>query len=110
MGVSQFDLDVPIIKATSGVVGTLQVKEWKQKEYPCIRCNSCVSSCPVFLLPNRLSRLAEVENYEEADRFGVLNCIECGSCTFVCPSHIPILQYMRVGKFRVNELKRKAAV
>ena len=109
MGVSQFDLNIPIVKATSGVVGTRHVKEWKQKTYPCIRCNSCVSSCPVFLLPNRLSRLAEIENFEEADRFGVLNCIECGSCVFVCPSHIPILQWMRVGKFRVNEQKRKAA-
>ncbi|MBU3916504.1 electron transport complex subunit RsxC, partial [bacterium] len=60
MGFSQFDLSVPMVKATSGIVCTTQAKELKQKSYPCIRCNSCVSACPVFLLPNRLSRLAEV--------------------------------------------------
>jgi Na+-translocating ferredoxin:NAD+ oxidoreductase subunit C len=109
MGISQFNLDVPIMKATSGVVGTCQVKESKLKSYPCIRCNSCVSACPMHLLPNRLSRLVEVDNFEEADKFGVLNCFECGSCVYVCPSHIPILQWIRVGKFRVNALKRKAA-
>ncbi len=110
MGFNQFDLSVPMVKATSGIVCTTRVKELKQKSYPCIRCNSCVSACPVYLLPNRLSRLAEVEFYQEAEDLGLLNCIECGSCVFVCPSHIPILQWLRIGKFRVNELKRKAAV
>ena len=110
MGFSQFNLSVPMVKATSGVVCTSNVKELKQESYPCIRCNSCVSACPVFLLPNRLSRLAEKNIFDEADDFGILNCIECGSCVYVCPSHIPILQWVRIGKFRVNELKRKAAV
>ncbi|MCP4751347.1 MAG: electron transport complex subunit RsxC [Proteobacteria bacterium] len=110
MGFSQSDLAVPMVKATSGIVCTSEVKEWKQKTYPCIRCNSCVTACPVFLLPNRLSRLSETEIYDEAERFGILNCIECGSCVYVCPSHIPVLQWLRIGKFRVNEQKRKAAV
>lgn len=110
MGFSQFSLSVPMVKATSGVVCTSHVKELKQTIYPCIRCNSCVTACPVFLLPNRLSRLVEMENFGEAEDFGILNCIECGSCVYVCPSHIPILQWMRIGKFRVNELRRKAAV
>ncbi|MBT4088420.1 MAG: electron transport complex subunit RsxC [Deltaproteobacteria bacterium] len=109
MGFSQFSLSVPVVKATSGIVCTSHVKELELETYPCIRCNSCVSACPVFLLPNRLTRLAEMEVFDEADDFGILNCIECGSCVFVCPSHIPILQWIRIGKFRVNELKRKAA-
>ncbi len=109
MGFSQFSLSVPVVKATSGIVCTSHVKELKLETYPCIRCNSCVTACPVFLLPNRLTRLAEMEVFDEAEDFGILNCIECGSCVFVCPSHIPILQWIRIGKFRVNELKRKAA-
>ncbi len=109
MGVTQFDLSVPMVKATSGIVCTTEVKEKGQQSYPCIRCNSCVGACPSYLLPNRLSRLAEIGFYEQADRFGILNCFECGSCVFVCPSHIPILQWIRIGKFRVNEMKRKAA-
>jgi Na+-translocating ferredoxin:NAD+ oxidoreductase subunit C len=110
MGFNLYTLDVPIVKATSGIVSTIKVKEWQRKPYPCIRCNSCVNACPVFLLPNRLSRLVEAGLFPEANDFGVLNCIECGSCVFVCPSHIPILQWLRIGKYRVNELKRKTAV
>lgn len=110
MGFNQSNLDVPVVKATSGVVCTNQIKETKRKKYACVRCNSCVGACPVFLLPNRLSRLVEIGEYDDAERLGVLNCIECGSCVFVCPSGIPILQWLRVGKFRVNEIKRKAAV
>lgn len=26
------------------------------------------------------------------------DCFECGSCTYVCPSHIPLLQYFRSAK------------
>lgn len=109
MGFSQFHLEVPIVKATSGIVCTNEIKESKNKSYPCIRCNSCVSSCPVFLLPNRLSRMIEMKSYSDAENLGILNCIECGSCVFNCPSHIPILQWIRVGKYKINEQKRKAA-
>jgi len=110
MGLNQFQLSVPIVKATSGLVFTAEVKERRHKTYPCIKCNSCVSACPVYLLPNRLSRWVETGFLDDADRFGILNCIECGCCVYVCPSRIPILQWIRVGKFRVNERKRKTAV
>ena len=110
MGFSQTSLSVPMQKATSGIVCTSEVKERNQQTYPCIRCNSCVDACPVFLLPSRLARFTEIGAFDEAGKLGIMNCIECGSCTFVCPSHIPILQWIRVGKFRVNELKLKATV
>ncbi len=107
MGFSQFDVSIPIVKATSGIVCSGLTSEVAEKVYPCIRCNSCVTACPMYLLPNRLSRLSEKAFYEESDQLGILNCIECGSCVYVCPSNIPILQWLRVGKYKVNELKRK---
>lgn len=109
MGFSQFHLNVPIVKATSGIVCTNEVKERKNKTLPCIRCNSCVAACPVFLLPNRLSRMVEMNLIADTENLGIFNCIECGSCVFDCPSHIPILQWIRVGKYKVNEQKRKSA-
>ena len=27
-----------------------------------------------------------------------MSCFECGSCSYVCPSGIPLVQWMRVGK------------
>lgn len=108
MGFSQFDLSVPIVKTTSGIVFTSFQKE--STVYPCIRCNSCVSACPMFLLPNRLSRLVEMERYDKTETLGISICNECGSCSYVCPSKIPILQWLKVGKSKLIERKKKSAV
>ena len=29
---------------------------------------------------------------------GLLDCIACGSCSYVCPSHIPLVQYFNYAK------------
>ncbi len=108
MGISLYDLSPPVIKGTSGVICNTKARS-SSEIYPCIRCNSCVNVCPVFLLPTRIARLSEVAEFEEAEQFGIMNCIECGSCAFVCPSHIPLVQWIRVGKLRVNEMRRKKA-
>ncbi len=109
MGISQFDLSVPIVKASTGFVCTQSLKKARPISDPCIRCNSCVSSCPMSLLPNRLARYSEEGFYKETDQLGILNCIECGCCTYVCPSKIPVLQWIRVGKFKVSKIRKKAA-
>jgi len=33
--------------------------------------------------------------------------MECGTCAFTCPAHIPLVQYLRVGKKHVRALPRK---
>lgn len=108
MGMSQFEMKVPIVKGTSGIVSVTKVAEKRHRAYACIKCNACVTACPVHLLPNRLSRLTEKGQPDEAKKRGLMNCIECGSCVFVCPSSIPILQWIRVGKFQLNNLPKGA--
>jgi electron transport complex protein RnfC len=107
MGFAQYDLNVPIIKATSGIVCNSEEEIQYHKPYPCIQCGNCVHVCPMNLLPTRLASFTSKSKWSEADEFGILNCIECGSCSFVCPSAIPLVQWIRVGKLRVNEIKRK---
>ena len=107
MGFAQYHLNVPVIKATSGIVCRGESDIVKKKTYPCIQCGNCVSVCPMNLLPTRLSSFAEATKLEEAEEFGILNCIECGSCSYVCPSNIPLVQWIRVGKLQVSESKRK---
>ncbi len=107
MGVAQADLKVPVIKATSGILCLSERSVTALHQFPCIQCGNCLHACPMGLIPTRIARLAEIENYEDAERFGILNCIECGSCAFVCPSRIPLVHWMRVGKLRVNEINRK---
>ena len=35
-----------------------------------------------------------------------MDCIECGACAYVCPSHIPLVQYYRYAK---GEIRTQAA-
>jgi electron transport complex protein RnfC len=107
MGFSQSNLNVPCVKATSGIVCITDRKKIQTKTYPCIKCGNCVTACPMNLLPTTLTHLIEAQKYEESKSLGVLNCIECGSCSFSCPSRIPLVQWLRVGKLRVTEMMRK---
>ncbi|TFG99646.1 MAG: electron transport complex subunit RsxC [Calditrichales bacterium] len=107
MGFAQHNLDVPVVKATSGIICSVEKAKSASKIYPCIHCGECVSVCPMNLLPTRISSFAENNKLDEAEEFGIMNCIECGSCSFVCPSHIPLVQWIRVGKLQVSESKRK---
>jgi electron transport complex protein RnfC len=107
MGIAQSNLNVPVVKATSGIICRDNRSVAKAKVYPCIQCGNCVTACPMSLLPTRLSSFSETSKLVEAEEFGILNCIECGSCGYVCPSNIPLVQWIRVGKLRVSESKRK---
>ena len=110
MGLVQYDLQVPTLKATSGIVCMQSSQLKNPRHYPCIQCGTCVSVCPMNLVPTRLSRLTETGKYEDCKEWGIFNCIECGSCAFVCPSGIPLVQWIRVGKVKSTEQQLKAQV
>jgi len=108
MGMPLASLDVPVLKGTSGLLAFTEAEGRLPTEYNCIRCGRCAEACPQFLNPSRLARLARVGRYDEMERLFALDCMECGSCSFACPSGIPIVQLIRVGKQRVRETKAKA--
>lgn len=64
----------------------------------CINCGECVLSCPARIQPNMLSRYAEYEMFEMAEKFHLNSCFECGLCSFNCTVRRPILQYIRFAK------------
>lgn len=64
----------------------------------CINCGECVLSCPAKLQPNMLSRYAEYEMFEHAEKAHLHSCFECGLCSFNCTVRRPILQYIRFAK------------
>lgn len=105
MGISQWTLDAPVIKGTSGILA------WKlasfPEETPCIRCGRCVSHCPMRLTPTQIKKYVEFDHLSEAEEWGVLDCVECGCCQYICPSKIPLVHWMRLGKAKVSNLKRK---
>ncbi|HUU39108.1 MAG TPA: electron transport complex subunit RsxC [Candidatus Desulfaltia sp.] len=105
MGLAQWSLDTPIVKGTSGILA------WHSpapaSEYPCIRCGRCVEHCPMGLSPTQLHKFVRYEKWAEAENWGVLDCVECGCCQYICPSKIPLVHWMRLGKNKINRAKRK---
>jgi len=105
MGVAQWSLDVPVIKATSGIIALTSIPP--DEERPCIRCGRCSEHCPMGLVPTQLMRLTKFGKLIEADKWGILNCVECGCCEFVCPANIPLVHWIRTGKSKVTLLKKQ---
>ena len=92
-------LEIPILKGTSGILGLPREIAKPQTIEPCIRCNRCVESCPVFISPVMITLAAEKDFFELAQDYGASFCIECGNCSYVCPSKRPmveLIQYVNV--------------
>ena len=109
MGQSQASLDVPVLKATGGIL-VLSREECKRQDIlPCIRCGKCIDACPVFLNPQLLGSLARAERFEEMkEEVSLGDCMLCGCCSYVCPSHIPLVQRFRVAKGAVRKAQAAA--
>jgi electron transport complex protein RnfC len=107
MGLGQANLDVPILKATGGIL-VLSKEECKRQDImPCIRCGKCLEVCPIFLNPQLMGALAKAERFEELEAEANLrDCMLCGCCSYVCPSNIPLSQLFMASRI---QLKRLAA-
>lgn len=106
MGKSLLNLNVPVVKGTSGVLLMGGREATRGAVQPCIRCAKCVAVCPMGLEPYLLATASAHGDFERVEREDVLACIECGSCMFACPSHRPILDYIRLGKAKVGAMVR----
>jgi electron transport complex protein RnfC len=103
MGVAQSNLDVPVVKGTTGVVVLTTADTNLSGTYPCIRCGSCLDACPVFLNPSMLADLAKKGRYDELEEMHINDCMLCGSCSFVCPSKIPLAQLFQSSKSAIRK-------
>jgi len=110
MGSAQYNLQVPIMKGTSGILCLTEHQVLSRREYPCIRCAACLDACPVFLNPSLLGSLARSGRYDEMLGLHILDCMECGSCSYVCPSNIPLVQRFRVAKGLLREQQAREKV
>ena len=109
MGPAVSNLDIPITKGTSGITAFTAAETGRAtghpKIYPCIHCARCVDACPLFLNPSQLGILARNEEYPRmVQEFHLFDCFECGACAYVCPSHIPLVQYFRLAKKMARKL------
>ena len=107
MGASQANLDVPLLKGTTGVVVLTESECKLSATHNCIRCGHCLDSCPVFLNPQLLGSLARAGRYEEMKQHHLMDCMLCGCCSYTCPSNIPLSQLFQLAKKAL--WKRQAA-
>ncbi|MFA6470637.1 MAG: electron transport complex subunit RsxC [Candidatus Latescibacterota bacterium] len=105
MGIAQFTDEVPVVKGTSCIL--VLEEEKALEEQPCISCARCVDVCAMKLLPTTMAAMVELERWDDLKRYGAMDCIECGSCTYICPSKRRIVEKIKFGKFRLNQIKAR---
>lgn len=107
MGMSQYSLDAPVIKGTSGLLCFTENEVESDEDAACIRCGGCVSACPMNLTPNYIAMYTKQRDFEACEKLNAADCIECGCCSYTCPAKIPLVQYMRLAKQNVIENRKR---
>ena len=95
MGTSMTSDDVIVSKTTTSVI---ILKNVEYKEEQCVRCGSCVYSCPVHIQPVQIMNAVKRNDKEVMEKLGAKTCIECGLCAYVCTSRIHVTDYVRKAK------------
>ncbi|QPK64709.1 electron transport complex subunit RsxC [Methylomonas sp. LL1] len=96
--------EVPVVKACNGILALARQDIESPEVKPCIRCSTCVTACPVGLLPLEMASRIRANQLDAAVDLGLKDCINCGSCSYVCPSNIPLVHYF---KFASGELYKR---
>ena len=104
MGNTISDLELPISKGISGITVLSDSQIDRRAERPCIRCAKCVDHCPVKLNPTSIAHAVKFREFELARELNLQDCVECGCCGYICPSRIPLVQYMRSGKAALRQI------
>lgn len=103
MGIALKSYDVPVIKSTSGIVSF--TRAFRQMPQPCLNCGKCVQVCTLHIAPTRVVKFIRAGKWSKARQAGLLNCMECGCCAFICPSRIPLVHWLRYGKFMFRRME-----
>lgn len=95
MGVALLKDDV--VCTTSSTLALI-LEERNYKEEPCIRCASCVYSCPCNLEPVLIMKAVKIKDTAALKKLRADECILCGMCGYTCTSKINLTDYMRQAK------------
>lgn len=95
MGLSLFDLNVPVIKTSSALLCLSENDVRTHKATACINCGKCSDACPEKLMPMMLLKAAEARDRESFEKLFGMECIECGACSYICPAKRPLTHSFR---------------
>lgn len=107
MGITVPDTSAPILKNTNAILALTKKETKLPKTTPCIRCGSCLNTCPFGLSPAQIARAYDKRNAVALDSLSVNACMECGCCSFVCPANRPLVQTNKLAKQFLREEKAK---
>lgn len=93
--------DTPVNKDTTAVL-VLSEDYYRKKETACIRCGRCAASCPMYLMPMKISAAYEKGDMKKCQSYGAQSCIDCGLCSYVCPANIPVAYKISVAKSKMR--------
>lgn len=102
MGIPQTELDVPVIKATNGIIAC---ETDHTTAVECIKCGRCADVCPMELFPLYFARYVETGNIQGLKEQNIMDCMECRCCEYICSSKIPLVTKIREGKAAVRGMK-----
>lgn len=80
------------------VTSLLVLDEAPYKADPCVRCGSCVYSCPTHLMPVLIASAVKAGDKEKVKSLHPERCVECGLCAYACTSHINVTEFVRRAK------------
>ncbi|WP_418992128.1 electron transport complex subunit RsxC [Alistipes sp.] len=106
MGRAMVNLASPVTKGCSGITVMSGRDAVRREPMQCIKCAKCVAACPMGLEPYYLSKMTQKKGWEELEAQMITSCIECGCCQSSCPSYLPLLDWVRLGKQTVMGLIR----
>jgi len=107
MGVTQYDLSVPVVKGTNAVTFLGRKNRYTVSHAQCIRCGKCIEVCPMQLMPLTMYQAAFSGNTQEMRDSNLMDCIECGCCAYSCPACVPLVLAFRSGKHHLRSEKKK---
>lgn len=105
MGFAQPSMRVCTTKGSSSLLFLTEQDVENKPRTQCINCAGCAKVCPMHLMPMKIEAAVLSGDWEDAKKYGVLNCIECGCCAYNCPAKRPLTQAIRLGKKTIKEKK-----
>ncbi|MGI5959074.1 MAG: electron transport complex subunit RsxC [Massiliimalia sp.] len=108
MGIAVSDMSSPVIKNNNAILAFSYNEIREEKTTACIRCGSCVSACPMNLMPAALEKAYDRQDGDALMNLRIDLCINCGCCSYVCPANRQLAQKNQLAKvFARNHGKKK---
>ena len=110
MGLIATNLEAPNIKGTAGILFFTEKEDRSVENPTCIHCGKCLTVCPMKLEPLYMYKYYQKRDFENMQKYHILDCFECGSCSYNCPGRLPLTHTFKTAKllFAARAAEEKA--